>query len=329
VQLQNQVYALSNASNFGVSYSCFGGKKGNVPIVYTLEVVNGKINIFFHSTVPVKNEITGKTDNIHNKTPMGEIKAVPGSLYIQLNEDLLPNKLVFDETKFHWEVLVNSALPYWINKASDLVENNRIAPVWLIIAKLIKLTSYDVMTDLLDIYDVSTVKAFTANQWWDVLDICAREVPSVPQFRNALKGKPVTLNSVDPRFIPCMSSDDQDNRNELLMKYLSSASQSALASATGLKVTQLYNLFSNQAMLVTLCSQHNIDVIPEKSIPEQYVINLNNIGYSWNKLDLDLSTLPDNYTQADLESVLINLGIIPTPLTADDINNIATLPPVK
>jgi hypothetical protein len=95
-------------------------------------------------------------------------------------------------------------------------------------------------------------------------------VPSIPQFRNALKGKPVVLNPVDPRFIPCMSSDDQDNRNELLMKYLSSASQSALASATGLKVTQLYNLFSNQAMLVTLCSQHNIDDIPDI---EQYNID--------------------------------------------------------
>jgi len=262
MQLQNQVYALSNASNFGVSYSCFGGKKGNVPIVYTLEVSSGKIQIYFHSTVPVKNELTGKTNNIHNKTPMGEIKAVPGSLYIQLNEDLLPNKLVFDENKFHWEVLVSLALPYWINKASDLVENNRIAPVWLIIAKLIKLTSYDVMTDLLDIYDVSTVKAFTANQWWDVLDICAREVPSIPQFKNALKGKPVTLNPVDPRFIPCMSSDDQDTRLELLMKHLSSNSQSTLASATGIKVTQLYNLFSDIDSLVTLCTQHNIEITP-------------------------------------------------------------------
>ena len=55
MQLQNQVYALTNASNFGVSYSCFGGKKSNVPIVYTLEAVNGKIQIYFHSTVPVKN----------------------------------------------------------------------------------------------------------------------------------------------------------------------------------------------------------------------------------------------------------------------------------
>ena len=133
MQLQNQVYALTNASNFGVSYSCFGGKKSNVPIVYTLEAVNGKIQIYFHSTVPVKNELTGKYDNIHNKTSMGEIKAVPGSLMIQLNEDLLPNKLSTEDTKFHWEVLVNNALPYWINKASDLVENSHIAPVWLII----------------------------------------------------------------------------------------------------------------------------------------------------------------------------------------------------
>ena len=129
---------------------------------------------------------------------MGEIKAVPGSLMIQLNEDLLPNKLSTEDTKFHWEVLVNNALPYWINKASDLVQYNRIAPVWLIVAKLIQLTCYDVMTDLLSIYDVSTIKTFTEVQWWDVLDICAREVPSVPQFKNALKGKPVTLTPVTP-----------------------------------------------------------------------------------------------------------------------------------
>jgi hypothetical protein len=58
------------------------------------------------------------------------------------------------------------------------------------------------MTDLLDIYDVSTVKAFTANQWWDVLDICAKEVPSISQFKTALKGKPVVLNPVDPHIEP-------------------------------------------------------------------------------------------------------------------------------
>jgi hypothetical protein len=270
MQLQNQVYALSNASNFGVSYSCFGGKKGNVPIVYTLEAVNGKIQIYFHSTVPVKNELTGKTDNIHNKTPMGEIKAVPGSLYIQLNEDLLPNKLSNDDTKFHWEVLVNNALPYWINKASDLVENNRIAPVWLIIAKLIKLTSYDVMTDLLDIYDVSTIKAFTANQWWDTLQLCANEVPSVPQFSNALKSMPAKLpNVIEPR-----------------------------------------------------------------TIPMNYITNLRDMGYNfidWTKIK-DISTLPDNFSQADLESHLINNGYTPKKLTDDEIlqlAGIATLPPVK
>jgi hypothetical protein len=202
MQLQNQVYALSNASNFGVSYSCFGGKKGNVPIVYTLEVSSGKINIFFHSTVAVKNEISGKTDNVHNKVLMGEIKAVPGSLYIQLNEDLLPNKLVFDDYKFHWEILVNNAIPYWINKSVDLVENNRIAPIWLIISKLIKLTSYDVMTDMLSINDVSTIKPFTSSQWWDTLEMCANEVPSVPQFKNALKSRPVTLPPVTPDIEP-------------------------------------------------------------------------------------------------------------------------------
>jgi hypothetical protein len=202
MQLENQVYALSNASNFGVSYSCYGGKKQNIPIVYTLEASSGKINIFFHSTVAVKNEISGKTDNIHNKVPMGEIRAIPGSLYIQLNEDLLPNKLVFDENKFHWEVLVSLALPYWINKASDLVENNRIAPIWLIIAKLIKLTSYDVMTDLLDIYEVSTIKPFNEFQWWNTLEQCAKEVPSISQFKTALKGKPVTLQPVTPDIEP-------------------------------------------------------------------------------------------------------------------------------
>ena len=262
MQLQNQVYALSNASSFGVSYSCFGGKKGNVPIVYTLEVIQGKIEIYFHSTVAVKNEFSGKTDNIHNKTPMGEVRAVPGSLYIKFNEDLLPNKLVFDEYKFHWEVLVNNALPYWINNASDLVENSRIAPVWLIIAKLIKLTSYNEDTYTLGVYDVSTIKPFNESQWWHVLEQCSIEVPSIPQFRNALKGKPVVLNPVDPRFKPCVDANDKNTRLEILMKHLSSNSQSTLASATGLKVNQLYNLFSDIDGLVALCTQHNIDITP-------------------------------------------------------------------
>lgn len=196
MQLSNQVYALSNASSFGVSYSCYGGKKQNVPIVYTLEVNSGKLLIFFHSTVAVKNETTGKTDNVHNKVSMGEIKAVPGSLYIRFNEDLLPNKLIFDDYKFHWEVLVNNALPYWINKAVDLVENNRIAPVWLIVSKLIKLTSYDDITGELSIHDVNTIKAFTVDNWWDVIGECAKECPTILQFQNALKTMPVKLPKV-------------------------------------------------------------------------------------------------------------------------------------
>ena len=174
MQLQNQVYALSNASSFGVSYSCFGGKKGNVPIVYTMEVADGKILIYFHTTERIKNESTGTVDNKHSKQQIGQIKAVPGSLYIELTQDLLPNKLIFDEYKFHWEVLTNKAIPDWINRSVDLVENNRIPPIWLIVIKLIRLTCYDDITGELSIHDVSTIKAFTANQWWDVLDICAR-----------------------------------------------------------------------------------------------------------------------------------------------------------
>lgn len=186
MQLSNQVYALSNASNFGVSYSTYGGKKANLPIVYTLEVVGGKIQIYFHSTERVKNDITGKTDNIHNKLSMGEIKAVPGSLYIRFNEDLLPGKLSSDQYKFHHEIIWGSAIPYWVNKASDLVEYNRIAPVWLIVAKLIQLTCYDNNNDFLDIYDLQTIKPFNPTQWVTVLTECSRELPQVKQYQNAL-----------------------------------------------------------------------------------------------------------------------------------------------
>ena len=198
MQLSTQVFALSNASQFGVSYSTYGGKKYNIPVVYTLEVANSKLEIYFHKLESVKNEVTGVNESKHVKQIVGTIQASPGNLYINLKQDLLPTKLSSDQHKFHHDIIWGSAIPYWVRQASDLVEYNRIAPVWLIVAKLIQLTCYDVMTDLLSIYDVSTIKTFTEVQWWDVLDICAREVPSVPQFKNALKSKPVTLTPVTP-----------------------------------------------------------------------------------------------------------------------------------
>ena len=134
--------------------------------------------------------ITGKTDNVYNKEQIGEIKAVPGSLYIDLSQGLLPTKLIFDDYKFHWEIIVNSAIPYWINNAVDLVENHRIAPVWLIVAKLIKLTSYSDVTDSLTIHDTNTIKPFSEVQWWEVLLTCAKECVSIVQFQNAVKTIP-------------------------------------------------------------------------------------------------------------------------------------------
>jgi hypothetical protein len=187
MQLSNQVYALSNASQFGVSYSTYAGKKDKTPAIYTLEVDKNKIQIFYHSTAQVKTE--DKVENIHNKEYVGSIKAVPGSLYIELTEALLPSKLTNDQYKFHWEILVNNAIPYWIENSMNLVENNRIAPVWLLISELIKLTCYDDVADTFTLYDISTVKAFTENDWYEVLEKCVKSCPNVPQFRNALKGR--------------------------------------------------------------------------------------------------------------------------------------------
>jgi hypothetical protein len=186
-KLSSQLYELSNASQFCVSYTVMGGKKGNVPIVYTLEAINGKLLIYFHSTVAVKNEVTGKTDNVHNKLEVGEIKAVPGSFYIDLKQDLLPNKLIFDDYNFHCELLVNYALPDWISRSADLVESNKIAPVWLIVSKLIILTCYDEITNELSINETNTVKTFNIVQWWEILLDCAKECPTVLQFQNAAK----------------------------------------------------------------------------------------------------------------------------------------------
>ncbi|UUO14543.1 competence protein CoiA family protein [Dolichospermum heterosporum] len=186
-KLSSQLYELSNASQFCVSYTVMGGKKGNVPIVYTLEAINGKLLIYFHSTVAVKNEVTGKTDNVHNKLEVGEIKAVPGSLYIDLKQDLLPNKLIFDDYNFHCELLVNYALPDWISRSADLVESNKIAPVWLIVSKLIILTCYDEITNELSINETNTVKTFNVVQWWEILLDSAKECPTVLQFQNAAK----------------------------------------------------------------------------------------------------------------------------------------------
>jgi hypothetical protein len=202
MQLENQVYALSNASSFGVSYSCYGGKKQNIPIVYTMEVADGKILIYFHTTERIKNEATGTVDNKHSKQQIGQIKAVPGSLYIELTQDLLPNKLIFDEVKFHHEIIWKYAVPHWVNKAENYVENNNVAPVWLIVAKLIQLTCYDSITGDLGIYDVNTVKPFNQNQWWNILEQCSIEVPSISQFKTALKGKPVVLPPVIPDIEP-------------------------------------------------------------------------------------------------------------------------------
>ena len=187
MQLSTQVFALSNASQFGVSYSTYGGKKSNVPIVYTLEVNSGKLEIYFHKLESVKNEVTGVNESKHVKQIVGTIQASPGNLYINLKQDLLPTKLSSDQHKFHHEIIWGSAIPYWVRQASDLVEYNQIAPVWLIVAKLIQLTCYDNKDDFLDIYDLQTVKPFNPDQWVTVLQECAKELPAVKQYQNALR----------------------------------------------------------------------------------------------------------------------------------------------
>lgn len=190
MQLSNQVYALSNASQFGVSYTVMGGKKFTTPIVYTLECNQGKIIINYHSTERIKND-AGLTESRHTMLPVAEIKAIPGSLYVQFNRDLLPNKLCFNNYSFHWELLCNYAIPDWINRSVDLVESNKIAPVWLIVAKLIQLTCYDNNNDYLDIYELQTIKPFDPTQWVTVLQECAKELPSIKQYQNALRTIPV------------------------------------------------------------------------------------------------------------------------------------------
>lgn len=213
MKLTNQVYALSNASQFGVSYTVMGGKKAATPIVYTLECNQGKIIINYHSTERVKND-AGLTENKHSMLQVAEIKAIPGSLYVQFNRDLLPNKLCFNNYSFHWELLCNYALPDWINRSVDLVESNKIAPVWLIIAKLIKLTSYDDLTNELTINELTLVKPFTELDWWRVLLQCSKECAGIIQFANAVKMIPEQFQKQLGLTVKALPSTDETTEVE-------------------------------------------------------------------------------------------------------------------
>ena len=258
MQLSNQVYALSNASSFGVSYTVMGGKKATTPIVYTLECNQGKIIINYHSTERIKNDATGLTESKHSMLQVAEIKAIPGSLYVNFNRDLLPNKLCFDNYSFHWELLCNYALPDWIYRATDLVESNKIAPVWLIVSKLIELTCYDDLTNELTINETNLVKPFVELDWWKVLLQCSKECAGIVQFANAVKMIP---DQFKPK-LGLATSRDINVLDEIKFKLLTIDAKNELATKLGCEPIHLTDHFNNEEELIALCQLHGIATKP-------------------------------------------------------------------
>lgn len=173
----------------------YGGKQLDKPIRYTLEVTSTKpfeLTIFYHSSRNKQDEtINKKTEVMKIKTGIGYLK--PEFEIIPLEDSLVFSSMVDDRPvafNFHYEVVKNLALPYWIDNAEQYVSLNELSPVWLVIAKLWLKATYNDNADEQEITEILDVKPFNEAQWWESLIEASNILPSCIQFKNAIKTIP-------------------------------------------------------------------------------------------------------------------------------------------
>lgn len=178
-----------------IPFLCYGGKKLDQPIKYTLEVTSRssfELTVFYHSEHNRQDEV------INKKTEMMKISAGIGYLkpsfeVIPLEDNLVFSLLVDEKNidfKFHYEIIKSLALPHWIENAAQYVNLNEIAPVWLVISKLWLKSTYRNATDNSTIDDIIKPQSFTELQWWKALIESANLLPNCVALQNQLKAIP-------------------------------------------------------------------------------------------------------------------------------------------
>ncbi|MEH2374407.1 competence protein CoiA family protein [Nostoc sp.] len=189
-EVAQKVSALSNSSDFGVSFSLMGGKKLSTPIIYTMEVSNtGEVVLYYHYSEKIKNAITDENETSYKKREVAKINAAPGTLKVVFQHITL-DKLAFGDYSFHHELLENYAIPFWIKNAENYVLANKLKPVWMVTSKPIEITCMDDNHSKLTLTQLQNTLPFTEVQWYQTLIQCSEQCPSVPQFANAVRNIP-------------------------------------------------------------------------------------------------------------------------------------------
>ncbi|AFZ26893.1 hypothetical protein Cylst_4837 [Cylindrospermum stagnale PCC 7417] len=178
-----------------IPFLCYGGKKLDQPIRYTLEVTSRRafeLTVFYHSSRNRQDEVINKkTEVMKICAGIGYLK--PSFEVIPLEDKLVFSSLVDEENvnfNFHYEVIKSLALPHWIENAAQYVNLNEIAPVWLVISKLWLKATDGNATDNSTIDDIIKPQSFTELQWRKALIESANLLPNCVALQNPLKAIP-------------------------------------------------------------------------------------------------------------------------------------------
>jgi Zn-finger protein len=184
----------SDSVQLPIPFICYGGKRLNQVLRYTLEVTSTKpftVTVYFHSVKRTKQGL----ENI--KTEVFKIESGIGKLTPSFDPIPLEDKLVFEsdvdnhtkQFNFHYEVVMLLALPHWIDNASNYVRLNELAPVWLVVSKLWLRTELETTKEL-DINETKKARKFNEDDWWFSLVDAHQELPDNEQLKLAVSNLP-------------------------------------------------------------------------------------------------------------------------------------------
>jgi len=195
--------------NLPITFMCYGGKKLNQVLTYTLEVTNRKpytLTAYFLSTKTIKDE-NNKESIITIKTPIVVIEAARETLLFKDRNDLLlGNKYAFNmmfgneeiTMALHSQVIQKMAIPYWVNNAHKFVELNNVAPMWVVIGRLILKSQ---VNDTEGLEDMPVAIPFTVNQFYESLIEAHQLLPNNKALIKAVANIPGQLKSASVQTI--------------------------------------------------------------------------------------------------------------------------------
>jgi len=181
-----KIRSIVNGDQQCLPFVCFGGKKLSQPIRYTLEVTSTKpftLTVYFHDVKTSKDD-QGKQLQEITKIDIMTIQAGIGQLKVSKSDLPLSKSLVFKsivdsvehDYVFHSDVIVDLALPYWIDNAVQNVELNRISPMWLVISQLFLNANIDSSDNSIE--SIDKVVSFTERDWYTALQLSIEQLPN-------------------------------------------------------------------------------------------------------------------------------------------------------